>query len=388
MQTAADPREIGLDPERLERLFHKAEQLVDEGWMFGASLLVARKGKIAAARGVGACDPLKNRRAEPDDIYNVFSTTKPMAATLLLMAVDQGKARLIDHVADHIPEFAALGKQNVTIAQVLTHTSGFPALPMDWGIDRWADWDATIQRICAMPLQYEPGTAVDYHALTGSWIIAEIARRVDGGKRSFAAMCAEDLFGPLGMKDTHLGVRDDMRERLVPIKALESGGFPFPTEFLEVFDLPMLQAACIPGGGARSTVFDLARFYQAWLNGGELDGVRILSPAMVELATTIHTGDMKDRLFDPICLAQGWATFPANRGLSFWVRGGGIYVSIFGSLASPRAFGHPGAASTMAWADPVQQLTYVQLTAGLIHETRHVLRTHTLSDLAQAAVID
>lgn len=384
----ADPRDVGLDPERLEALFTTAEQMASGGWMFGATLLVARNGKIAAARGVGMSDPLKDRRARADDVYNIFSTTKPLAATLLLMAIDRGKVRLVDKVADYIPEFAANGKQNVTVAQVLTHTAGFAAMPMDWGLERWGDWDATIQRIAALPIQHEPGTAVDYHALTGSWIIADIARRVDGGKRSFAQMAADDLFGPLGMKDTHLGVRDDMRARLVPIKALQTGGFPFPTEFLEVFDLPMLQTVCIPGGGARSTVTDLARFYQMWLNRGELDGVRILSPAMVELATTIHTGSMPDRLFDSICGSQGWSTFPANRGLSFWLRGTGIHPSVFGSLASPRAFGHPGAGSIMAWADPVRRLTFVQLTAGLIHEPRHILRTHTLSDLAQAAVVD
>lgn len=384
----ADPREVGLDPDRLETLFAAAEQMVSDGWMFGATLLVARNGKIAAARGVGMTDPTKDRHARPDDVYNIFSTTKPLAATLLLMAIDRGKARLVDKVADYIPEFAANGKQNVTVAQVLTHTAGFAAMPMDWGLERWGEWDATIQRIAALPIQHEPGTAVDYHALTGSWIIADIARRVDGGKRSFAQMAAEDLFQPLGMNDTHLGVRDDMRARLVPIKALQTGGFPFPTEFLEVFDLPMLQTVCIPGGGARSTVTDLARFYQMWLNGGELDGVRILSPAMVELATTIHTGSMSDRLFDPICGSQGWNRFPANRGLSFWLRGTGIYPSVFGSLASPRAFGHPGAGSIMAWADPVRRLTFVQLTAGLIHEPRHILRTHTLSDLAQAAVVN
>jgi CubicO group peptidase (beta-lactamase class C family) len=261
-------------------------------------------------------------------------------------------------------------------------------LPPDWGIDQWGNWDATIARIAAQPVQHEPGAAVDYHALTGSWIIAEIARRVDGSGRSFAQMAAEDLFKPLGMKDTHLGVRPDMRERLVPLKALEPGGFPFPTEFLEVFDLPDLQAACIPGAGARSTVADLARFYQMWLNGGELDGVRLLSPAMVDLATTNHTGDEPDRLFAPICLTQGWKPFPANRGLSFWVRGTGIFPSVFGSLASARTFGHPGAGSIMAWADPARDLTFVGFTAGIIHEHRHILRMHTLSDLAQACVVD
>jgi CubicO group peptidase (beta-lactamase class C family) len=384
----AKPQEVGIDPARLERFFEVADRLVAESFMFGGSFLIARKGRVVAARGVGQSDPSRKRAARPDDVYTIFSTTKPLSATLTLMAIDQGKVRLIDKIADWIPEFAEYGKADVTIAQALTHTAGFAALAPDWGIDNWTDWNATIARICAQPVQHVPGTAVDYHALTANWILAEVARRADGGKRPFAEMAAEDLFRPLGMKDTHLGVRADLRERLVPLKALDRGGFPFPTEFLEVFDSPHLQTACIPGGGGRSTVYDLFRFYQAYLNGGVLDGARILSPAMVELATTNHTGDAVDRLFEPICMDQGWKPFPANRGLSFWLRGTGIHPSNFGSLASPRAFGHPGAGSIMAWADPIRDLVFVGLTAGIILEHRHIRRMHTLSDLAQACVVD
>src|SRR5258705_6493171 len=280
MQTAR-PEEVGLDPKRVERLFAAAEKMTADGLMFGATPGIARRGKLGAAHGVGFADAAKQRRSRADDIYTIFSTTKPVAATLLLMAIDQGKIRLVDRVADHIPEFAQGGKAQVTVAQVLTHTSGFAALAPDWMPDQWGNWDATIARICAQPVQHEPGAAVDYHALTGSWIIGELARIADGRKRSFAELAEDELFGPLKMKDSHFGVRPDMRERLVPLKARDLGGFPFPTEFLEVFDLPALQGAAIPGGGARSTVADLARFYQMWLNAGELRGLRLLAPPMV-----------------------------------------------------------------------------------------------------------
>src|ERR1051325_2419641 len=307
MQTV-NPKEVGVDPQRLERLFSVIERKADEGWLYGGAFLLARRGKIVAARGVGQSEPKKNRAAKPDDIFCLFSTSKPITATMLLMKADQGEVRLCDKVMDYIPEFAANGKRNITISQVLTHTAGFPHLAPDWPMPKWADWDATIARICAQALEHEPGAAVHYHALTGSWILAEIARRVDGGKRSFAQMCAEDLYGPLGMKDSHMGVRPDMQTRRVPIQALDSGGAPFPIEFLENFN--SLQDAAVPGGGSYSTVFDLARFYQMWLNGGELDGVRLLSPAMVDLATTIHTGDMEDRLFEPMRAARQRPTVP------------------------------------------------------------------------------
>jgi len=384
---SAKPRDVGIDPERLDHFFRTVERRIEEKWLFGGSFLIARRGKVVAAKAVGHADAERRRALKPDDIYCIFSTSKPIVSTLLLMRVDRGELRLIDKVADVIPEFAVAGKRNITIAQLLTHTAGFPSFPLDWPLPQWADWDATIARLCALPLEYEPGTAVHYHALTAHWIMGEIVRRLDGGKRNFAQMCADDVYGPLGMKDSHMGVRKDMRERLVPLRALDTESVPFPLSFLEAFDLPELQAAAIPGGGSRSTIFDLARFYQMWLNGGELDGVRLLSPAMVELATTIHTGDLEDRLFELLRVMNGWPHFPANRGLGFWIRGTGIFPSFFGSLATPRTFGHGGASSIMAWADPGRELVFIGLTAGLIDEARSILRWHQLSDLAQSCVV-
>ncbi len=387
META-NPKEVGIDPERLEHFFSTVEKKIQEGFLFGGAFLIARHGKVVAARALGQSEPQKGRRAKPEDIFCLFSATKPIAATTVLMKADRGEFSLSDKISDYIPEFRAAGKKNITIAQTLMHTAGFPTLAPDWTIPKWADWDATIARICAQPLEYEPGTAVHYHALTGLWILAEVVRRVDGGKRSYAQICSEDLFEPLGMKDTHMGVRPDMGERRVPVQALDKGGVPFPTEFLEMFNLPEIQTAAIPGGGGYSTIFDMARFYQMWLGGGELEGVRILSPAMVDLATTSHTGDMPDRLFEPIRVARGWPPMPANRGLGFWLRGSGIFPNHLGNLASPRTFGHPGAGSTLAWADPARDLVFVGLTSGLLEESRSLARWHLFSDLVEACVID
>lgn len=382
----AKPRDVGIDDGRLQRVFEVLEAKVAARELCGGSFLVARRGRVVAARGLGFVDPEGTRACRPDDVFCLFSATKPMTATLLLRQVDAGRVRLTDRIADHVPEFAAAGKDRVTLAHVLTHTAGFPNLAPDWPPDRWADWDGTIARICAQPLEHEPGAAVVYHALTGSWILGEVVRRIDGRARSFAEMMEDEIFGPLGMRDTGIGIRSDLEARRVPIRALESGGAPFPLEFLETFN--QLRSAEIPGGGGYSTVEDLARFYQAWLSGGVLDGRRILSPALVDLATRNHTGTAADRFFDLVRIPMGWEESPAYRGLGFFLRGERLGPTYFGTLASPRAFGHPGASSTMAWADPERELLFVGLTAGLIAEGKHLLRFQQLSDLVISTVVD
>ena len=380
------PEDVGLDPARVDHLFSVIEKKVAEGWQSGGTFLLARHGKIAANRALGLVDPKTGRAARVDDLFCLFSTTKPITATALLRRADRGELMLTDRVAALIPEFACAGKDDVTVAQVLTHSAGFPTLPGDWTPDRWSDWDATIARICAQPIESEPGEVVQYHALTGSWILGEIVRRLDGGTRSFDEILQDEIYGPLGMKDSTLVMRDDLESRRVPVRALDSGGVPFPMEFLEMFGAPELLAAAIPGGGSYATATDLARFYQMWLNRGELDGVRLLSPAMATLATRNHTGDKHDRLLDMMFLANGLRPTPAYRGLGFFLRGTGLETNFFGSLASAGTYGHAGASSIMAWADPERDLIFVGLTAGLVHESKNVPRWHLFSDLAQACV--
>lgn len=379
--------DVGLDPARIDHLFHVVEKKIAAGWLSGGAFLIARRGKIAASRALGVVDTESGRVARVDDLYCLFSTTKPITATALLRRVDRGELMLTDRVATLIPEFACAGKERVTVAQVLTHSAGFPTLPADWTPDRWADWDATIARICAQPVESEPGEVVQYHALTGSWILGELVRRLDGGTRSFAEILEDEIYGPLGMKDSALIMRSDLEARRVPVRALDSGGVPFPMEFLEMFATPALLEAAIPGGGSYATVADLARFYQMWLNRGALDGVRLLSPAMVELATQNHTGEKHDRLLDMMLLANGLKPTPAYRGLGFFLRGRGLETNFFGATASAGTFGHAGASSIMAWADPQRELIFVGLTAGLVHESKNIPRWHLFSDLAQACVM-
>jgi CubicO group peptidase (beta-lactamase class C family) len=162
----------------------------------------------------------------------------------------------------------------------------------------------------------------------------------------------------------------------------------FEPDLLEAFNVLVTADAEIPAGSAVSTVADLFRWAEALRRGGELDGQRVLSSALVRLATTNHTGAMPNGFYAFACEQRGWDPFPANIGLSFWIRGTGIFPTYFGVTSSPRTFGGLGAGSAMFWVDPERDLTFVLLTSGLLEETRNLDRCQRLSDLVQAAVVD
>jgi CubicO group peptidase (beta-lactamase class C family) len=174
----------------------------------------------------------------------------------------------------------------------------------------------------------------------------------------------------------------------VPVVVRDRSPGIFEPELLEAFNVLVGPTTEIPAASAVSTVADLFRFTEMLRRGGELDGRRLFAPAMVRLATTNHTGDKPNGFYAFACEQRGWQPFPAYIGLSFWLRGHGIFPTYFGHLSSSRTFGGLGAGSSMYWVDPERDLTFVLLTAGLLEETRNLDRCQRLSDLVQAAIVD
>jgi CubicO group peptidase (beta-lactamase class C family) len=239
-----------------------------------------------------------------------------------------------------------------------------------------------------MGIEGIPGERVNYSPMIAHSILAEIVRRVDGGSRPFREILAAEVFGPLGMNDTSLGLRKDLEPRRVPVVVRDRSEGIFPPEMLETYSTIVKEDSEIPSGGAFSTASDLFRFAEALRRGGELDGTRILSPAIIRLATTNQTGTRRNSLWDFALEMRGWQEFPAFLGLTFFLRGTGIFPHWFGNLTSSGTFGAVGAGSTALWVDPERDLTFVCLTAGLLEETRNVERFHRLSDLVTSAVIN
>jgi CubicO group peptidase (beta-lactamase class C family) len=324
-----------------------------------------------------------------DDVFVSFSIAKQLTHTLVLNRVERGELALTQRVADVIPEFANRGKENITLFHVLTHTAGLtlklPMMdPMQVG-----NLEAVVQAACMSAVESVPGERVYYSGIIGTAILAEVLRRVDGGKRAYRDILAQDLFAPLGMKDSALGARADLASRLCPVVARDRlPGLSFAEEY-EMFGAMVTAEAEIPALGCVLTAPDLTRFANMLRGGGAFDGERILSPAMVDLATRNHTGQMPNDTWSFASGVRGWKPFPAYLGLGFYLRGDVVAPNFLGTLTSPRSYGGAGAGSTMFWVDPERDLTCVFLSSGLITcELRNIDRLQRISDLVVSALVD
>jgi CubicO group peptidase (beta-lactamase class C family) len=380
--------ELGFDESRLERLVRTIEADVGAERYDGAAVLVARRGEIALHEAVGFAERASERPARTDDVYCLFSVTKTFTAAAVLARVDRGEIQLTTPVAEIVPEFGVKGKQRVTVAHLLTQTGGMSSEMPPVPVDQMGNLEAAAAAVCAQPLLSAPGRIVSYSPIGAHAVLGELVRRLDGGTRPFRQILADEFFTPLGMKDTALGLRADLAARRVPIVVRDRSPGLFVPELLEAMNVLLDEASEIPGGGGVATVYDVFRWAETLRRGGELDGVRILSPALLDLATRNHTGSEPNHLFDYMREARGWDEFPAVLGLGFFLRGEGIFPMPFGLTTSPRTFGGLGAGSTMFWVDPERELVFVCLTAGLLEESRNLDRLQRLSDLVLSAAVD
>lgn len=381
-------RELGFDEDRLARVSRALEADIEAERCHGAALVVARGGRIALDLVLGYADRGSSRRLERDAVFATMSVGKQFTNALVLTLVERGALRLHQPVAEVLPGFGALGKQQVTLFQLLTHTSGItsaiPVVPPDVliSIEKSAAW------ACNQALEALPGARVNYSITVAHAVLAAMCLRVDGGRRSFAAMLDDEIFRPLGMRETALGCRDELSKRLCPVRAAYQGPGLFDPAALEGIGQLLAIPGCeIPAGGFVTTVHDLHRFAEMLRRGGELDGARVLSPATIDYCARNHTGDLPNELWNYTVGLRGWAPFPAYIGVGFFVRGEALTPGPFGSLNSPRTFGGFGAGSTAFWIDPARDLTFAFLSTGLMEDSHHVERLSRLSDLVLAALV-
>ncbi len=391
----------GLAPDRLDRMHARLRQFVDQGEIAGAISLVARHGRIVDLHTVGMRDREKRLPMTRDTIVRVYSMTKIVTSVAVLMLVEDGRLRLEDPIAKYLPALKAPQvfnggtaadpqlvplAQPITIRHLLTHTSGFAyglaQSPVD---DMYRDakvlqarsTDDFVARVARLPLIAQPGERFYYGVNTD--LLGAIVEKVTG--QSLGAFMEARIFAPLGMNDTAFTVPPARRDRLAtlyqregdaPLAAVAAlalgrdteGDLPYPDPDGRLFHSG--------GGGLFSTADDYARFAQMLLNGGELDGIRILSRKSV----TSMTANQNARLAQPTSSHAGF-------GFGVSVRldhGGG---SLAGSIGE---FGWSGAATTYVSIDPVERMVSILLTQHLPFNQPGIFSV--FSTMVNAAVVD
>jgi CubicO group peptidase (beta-lactamase class C family) len=360
----ADPAVVGLSAERLERLDAGMQRMVDEGKLAGVVTMLARNGKIAFVDSVGVQDVESETPMAADSIFLIYSMTKPITAAALMILYEEGKWQIDEPVSNFIPELADLrvhageyadgspvheaATRSMTMRELLTHSGG-----LDYGFDNHPvarayrdkgvlDADAPLQdmidKLGKLPLRYQPGTR--WHYSISVDVQGYLVEKLSG--QPFDEFLLDRIFEPLGMVDTAFFVPAGDVDRAARIHQEGDEGLELADN--EVRTLP--PAGPSGGGGLYSTAGDYMRFMQMLLNGGELGGVRVLSPRSVEIMRTNHL------------LPGPLSTRPAGRGFSF-----GFEVvtdaAAAGEAYADGSYRWGGAAGTWFWIDPKTDLAFV-----------------------------
>jgi CubicO group peptidase (beta-lactamase class C family) len=376
-----------LSSERLEHLQQVIRADISAGLYHGAVIQVARGGKLALDVAIGAADGAQTRPLKRDSVFSIFSVTKGFTNLLTMQAIETGRFALTTRISDLIPEFAGHGREKVEIWHLLSHQAGFPIIfevKPGMYIDRFDEMIAAVIEV-VKPVD-APCEKVSYSPLVNHVLMAEAVRRTDPKRRGYRAIVQEDILDPLKMRDTAVGLRKDLKARhVVPDFR---GNYPIghrghsdlgPNGAFEE------EHAEMPWVGIASTVPDMFRFAEMFRQGGTLDGARLISPAMLELARRNWTGDKPNELYTARGKERGWAPVPAYIGLGFSLRGSALMHHMFGTLASPGTFGNYGAGTTLWWVDPERDLTFVCLSAGLMESNANIERFQKFSDIVISA---
>jgi CubicO group peptidase (beta-lactamase class C family) len=371
----ATPAQVGISPERLARLDEYMKRQVAGGHIPGAVTLLARHGKIVAFDSYGEADPDRHVPMTRDAIFRIYSQTKVVTGVAMMMLFEEGKWHFDDPVTRFLPELktlrvskglnedGSLQMEDVsrppTMRELLTHSAGFGyGLTDDNPVDKAyyqsrflsaASGTDAVERILKLPLASQPGQHWRYSAATD--IQGYIVERISG--LSLADFMQRRIFVPLRMKDTSFYVPASKKDRFVALKAYDptSKSLVAPSGPL-VFDYSQPPGTASGGAGLVSTASDYLRFAQMLLNGGELDGVRILAPATVRLLASNHLADD--------IRAKAQESFSEHTGMGF-----GVDVAVVldsakaGTLRAEGSYDWGGAAGTWFWIDPRNDLIFI-----------------------------
>lgn len=363
-----DPRAVGMRPRDVEAIWASVMRLYRTGLHPAIALCLRHRGQVVLERAVGHLSgtaPDEPPSATPvpvryDSLFSLFSASKAVTAMIVHLLDERGLLGLDDRVAEYIPEFAQNGKERATIRQVLTHRSGLPTVkdfPPD--LDRIADWPRVIDVLCKAPALWEPGSRLAYHAISGGFVLGEIVRRITD--KTVQELLREEIAQKLGWKTFDYGtsrVRALARHSLTGIPpfppftwAVERAlGVSLP-DAVALSNDPRYYQCLIPSGNIVSNADEASQFFELLLNEGELNGVRIFEPRTIQRAVELSG----------VLEIDSFLGLPVRYGMGFMLGnpGPGLY-----GWNAPRAFGHVGFTTVLAWADPDRAMSACLMTSG------------------------
>jgi CubicO group peptidase (beta-lactamase class C family) len=379
LQPAASPESVGFDSARLARLDAAMKAAVDDGRVAGMTYMIGRHGKVVTFKTLGKQSLATGQPMSRDTIFRIYSMTKPVTGVAMMILFEEGKWRLDDPVTRYVPEFKSLRVMTgtdgngqpilvnptrpPTMREVMSHTAGFGyGLQDEHPVDKLyrerqvlgaSSQQEMIDRTATIPLVFQPGTSWRYSSSVD--IQAYIVEKLSGQR--FGEFLEQRIFRPLKMNDTAFFVPPAKASRLAAVYRAEPGAKL--EEARENFGRPMFDYLSAPrlesgGGGLVATTMDYARFCQMLLNGGELEGVRILSPATVELMGTNVIPQ------NVLVSSNGTTAARFNEAVGF-----GLDFMVVndprraGSLEGKGTMSWGGAAGTWFWVDPENDLFFV-----------------------------
>ena len=402
-----DPQEVGLDGKRLDRIDEHFRRYVDDGRLPGYTVAVARYGRVAYLSTYGHRDVEANKPTTTDTIYRIYSMTKPITSIALMMLVEEGRLQITDPVSTYIPAFADMRvltggsslkpitqptREPMRVWHLLTHTSGmtygfnyFDAVDdiyrragFEFGIGNRTSLEEACDSFAALPLCFEPGTSWNYSVSTD--IVGRLVEVVSG--MTIDEFFAKRIFAPLKMHDTSFWLDESKADRLAALyqyDAATGGKSLIEAAAKTAFKQPR---ALSGGGGLYSTAHDYWRFLQMLENGGELDGVRIVSPTTIDMMTMNHLPNNTDITSFGRTLGEEVFYDGLGFGLGFSV----VIDQAKTRVACPNGtYGWGGMASTAFWVDPVEEISAMFFTQ-LIPSTTHPIRPYLRSLVYQSIV--
>lgn len=348
-------------------------QGVDNGLQIGAQVCVSLNGSVVEQAAIG--EVLDGHAMSDDSIALWMSSGKPVTAVAVMQLVERGELDLDDAVAHYIPMFASHGKSYITIRHLLTHTAGIRTARFKFPQD---DWDTILAAICDSQPEWEAGEEGGYHTQTTWFLLAELVHLADG--RAISQYVREEIFLPLGMVDSWLGMPPDVyrnyeiQSRIFSMPNTASGkAIPAPMTGFDWSTRPR------PGGNCMGPTRELVTFYEMLLGGGERLGTRLLAPKTVAQMIHRQRANMHDHTFkQTVDWGLGLAINSAHHAPGHaWHR----IPYGYGPYASADTFGHGGAQSSIAFADPKHRLAAAIVINGMPGEAKHQQRINPILEV-------